>query len=246
MYVVTKRAGFMALMSFALAAAAGAEPVEVDLLPVDNSAGGPELEGFTTTDIVLTIRDGYVGSQLFIELEQGTIFQHPEGGTTAPNPGLVQLFPPVEFDTYIANGSHSTNGAFDPFIVIGAAVNLADRGSRPLTFSESLVDVAWAADPSNAPDNEEDFVTARITLSNDARGQWLYLASGGGHWAVIAPDTHPIFEEGGAPLVSGGFGVIQGGELHLQSVVPEPATLGLLAATMVVGIPLLLFRRAAW
>ena len=70
MLKLTMRIGLSVILVGCGTVAARAIPIEVDLTPVDNSPGGPELEGFTTTDVVLTIPGIHTGSQMLIELEQ--------------------------------------------------------------------------------------------------------------------------------------------------------------------------------
>jgi hypothetical protein len=215
---------------------ARAIPIEVSLVPVDNSSGGVELNGFTTTDIVLTIPGLHTGSQMLIELEQGSIFQHSLGDTTPPSSGAVELFPALGFDTYLAFGNHSSSGPYGAFNAFGAAIDLR-RGARPLAFNETLVDVAWGpAAGGNLPNNTDGFVAARVTLSEDAVGRWLYLASSIDEFTVIAPEDYPIPQT--TPIVRAGSGLIRSGQLHLVVAVPEPASLGLVCAAGLASLAL--------
>jgi hypothetical protein len=232
---IMMRMWLIGLMCCCLENVGRAVPIEVNLVPVDNSAGGPELAGFTTTDIVLTIPDVHTGSQLFIELERGTIYQHPMGTEMVPNPGAVDLVPALAFDTYVAYGSQFGK-PFGNYSAFGAAVNIDQRVlPRPLTFDESLIDVAWGPTAGgDLPQNTDGFLAARITLSDDASGQWVYLASTFDEFTVIAPEDNPVFSDD-MFVISAGTGVIRSGELRIAARVPEPATIGLVASLFAAG-----------
>lgn len=235
------RIGLVVLMSCGLAASTAAIPVEVNLVPVDNSAGGDELEGFTTTDIILNIPGRLTGSQMLIELERGSIYQHSLGADLPPAAAVVELEPALAFDTFVAYGGPTAGSRYAPFGIYGEAPNLDRNGS--FIFSESQIHVAWGATSGDdIPEETSDFLIARVTLSEDAEGQWLYLASSGMEYTVVAPEGHPVLDEahgnGGALPTFAGSGAIRSGQLQLHTVVPEPGTLGLLGAAVAAGFAL--------
>lgn len=89
----------------------------------------------------------------------------------------------------------------------GGAVDLGAPAAA--VFSAAAINQAWNPSPGVVVVDRTDFVTARISLSDDAQGTWAYLASAGGE---IKKYQGPQY------LVVDG---------HL---VPEPATLSVMGA----------------
>ena len=167
---------------------------------VDNTSGGVNLDGFVTSDINIDFTGQWTGSQLIINLDSGSFYRDAIGNAdgSAPNPVLFSTFPSLEFDTYVIG--NPGGGAID--LVGGVA-----SATFPTSGSTTL-DQAWNSAAGVAIIDQSDFLTARITLSDDATGTWSYLASVDGDLTKIEGNT------------------ITNGSL---TVVPEPASLALLS-----------------
>ena len=90
---------------FAFSASANAQVTASKSIQVDNSAGGTALDGFVTNDIQVSFNGQWTGSQLIIELTEGSIYQDGFGGTVPPNnQAFFGLVPSAEFDTIVSSG----------------------------------------------------------------------------------------------------------------------------------------------
>jgi hypothetical protein len=203
---------------------AHAQATNLRIEPVDNSAGGAALDGYVTTDLFIDFTGSYNGSQMLIELEQGTIYQDPLGGNIPPAIGVADLFPSSGFDTFVALGTPTLPGPFGQPNPFGGAINLF--GEATLQFDEARINAAWTTQGGAIFSNQADFLSARVTLSEDARGTWSYFASSNGQWTAIATDGG--VRTGMTPVVYEGHGVIEAG--HLRIVIPEPSTVWLAIA----------------
>jgi hypothetical protein len=179
---------------------AHAQPV----VTIDHVDPGATLPGHWSNDIKIATTGQYTGSQLWIVLTEGTIYQDAQGTQVAPSDFFIGLIPTLEFDSYFTNGGLTSdttpNGA--PGIG-GGAINIGGGGAAiesPTEISQAWNDAPGAPDPINI----SDYYTARVTLSDNAVGTWAYLASDG------------VFSEP--------FGDVVGGKM-LTGVIPEPSTL---------------------
>ena len=141
-----------------------------------------------TNDLSIDFRGKYTGSQLLIELTAGSIYQNFNGGDTAPEALLFTIDPLVEFDSFVTNDSEVAGGLWGGFALGGGAANFS--GSRHKQFDTSGVDVSWFPAAGSLIFDQSDFLTARITLSDDAEGTWSYMASANGTFGVV--DSMPI------------------------------------------------------
>ncbi len=220
--VVLLVAGTAALLA---AAPAGAglmlsfKPVPIPdgiLLDPDGDAGPePALDNthWNCYDIQVEQSDGddWTNAAMQIELLAGQFFQHELGGNVTPNPALFGLAPELAFDTFVSRPSPVPPDAdFNPDapLVPGGATVFGDP---VLEFSTQRLNISWG-DTDDSGDHGP-WTIARITISeNEAAEGIVQLAAFHGEsepLVVLEPDEWRI----------------EGGQL-----VPEPATLGLLAA----------------
>ncbi len=142
--------------------------INIDLVEVDNSAN-PILNGFRTFDLIITTTSQWTTSAMFLELEQGSVYQDALGaGFNAPDPAQIGLGG-LEFDTYYALPDVGQgNGATD----VG--------GTQTFPADTVGIDRSWGT-----PQNQFDFaglsssgtqLAMRVTLSDDAVGTWSFGA----------------------------------------------------------------------
>ena len=186
-------------------------PAAVTLIDVVSFAPA-QPTNHVVNDIEIDFTGQYTGSQLLLTLTSGAIYQDPSfDSATAPLPGLVSAFPVVAFDSFFAQGSLTDSGPFGNPNVGGGAVNLG--GNSTASISASTINQAWNPAGGQVIVNQANFVTARITLSNDATGTFSYLASDG-----------QVSIVGGA--ISNG----------VMTAVPEPGAAQFMSTALLVGI----------
>ena len=137
----------------------GAGTMSVDIVEVDNSSGGSELDGFRTFDLIMTTDVDWVSTLVRLVPDQpGSIYQHAMGGEVTPNPNGYDLFPALEFDTYFMHDQWSTNG-----------YGLAPPGLDPVVFDDNEIElIMFNADF----DDIGTFPLVRITIAANATGWW--------------------------------------------------------------------------
>jgi hypothetical protein len=137
------------------------------------------LPNFTVNDVLLDFTGNLRGQQLILELTAGSIYQSASNpGVGRPSDALIDLFPEAEYDTYVTIGRRSDPpGGLQPILIVGGAVDLQPGSS--LKFDTEGLNVAWAPGTGIDISEGQDFQTARITLSNDARGILSYFGSTG-------------------------------------------------------------------
>ncbi len=171
---------------------------------------------FTTNDLLIDFTGRYLGSQVVVSLNAGTIHQETLGGAgfdVAVSAGVREMFPALEADTFFSNGGAGGRPSFgDPFIV-GGPVNLAPDQSARLQTPTQLA-AAWAVTPDTVIEDQTDFRTLRLSLSDDAEGSIQYFASAGGEFFYTLAGSGA----GQAPTYE-----IRGGKVVPAAVVPEPA-----------------------
>lgn len=168
--------GVVALpLLLAVAAAAQAGVVSVDSVLVPQAV----LPGHTVNDIVLDFEGNLRGQQMILSLSAGSIYQDSFGTNTAPNGALFPVFASSEYDTYVTIGGRRSDGAVppasQPVLVVGGAVNL--QPGAELKFDTAGLNVAWAPGTGVDVPSGLDYITSRITLTNDAQGTLLYFGS---------------------------------------------------------------------
>ena len=167
------------VLGFAISAQAGVTNVAV--VQVDNSAGGAELDGFVTNDILIDFEGQYTGSQLFLDSGQPQgIYQNGiNAGKGAPSVGLAIAIPAVGFDTFIAQGTPTSDGPAGNPSAGGGAVDLGQDAAA--VFDTSIINQAWnPAGGQTGTTDQSNFLIARVTLRNDVTTPTFLLASAGG------------------------------------------------------------------
>jgi hypothetical protein len=159
----------LAVLSFAAMTLRGeAQVTDFRLEQIDNSSGGPALEGFVTNNLVIDFNGLYTGSQILLELERGSIYQDPFGSDNPPNADTISMSPSVAFDTFLTLGAATAPGPYGPANVLGGAVNL--RGERTISLETDRINAAWGPPGGAGIRDQTGFLTARSTLSDNAVG----------------------------------------------------------------------------
>jgi len=141
----------------------------------NNSFDNGVVPDTVTNDLSIDFTGQYTGSQLRIELTQGSIYQHPFGGTTPPNEALLSVFPELAYDSFVARGSAVSGSPLGEPAIHGGAVNLGATAAAVFDSAEINQHVGPLSDIGIF--DQSDFLTYRITLSSDAIGTWSYLSS---------------------------------------------------------------------
>lgn len=160
-----------------LRVAVGPLCVAAMVLVSPNAAGqvtGLSIESFPCPHdgslIVNQMRIDFTGSlgaqQLFMELDSGSVYQHPSGTDGPPDLALIGITPELECDSFVA----PQDG-----LVFGGAVNLG--GPTAAVFGPDEISIAWAPGVGVDIVDGSDFLVAQITLTDDAQGRWSFFSA---------------------------------------------------------------------
>ena len=151
--------------------------------------GSPVIDGasYNTFEMRVTADEAdWTDSRLEIELQSGSIYQHPFGGLTRPHPDLVAVYPDLGFDTYVTVPN-------DGDVTFFGAIKMTD----------TMLAVQWGDDVDTGLGT---WTVARITLSADANGpvsgiSYQFgtrpMADAGGPYS-IAPGDALLLDAGGS------------------------------------------------
>lgn len=133
------------------------------------------LNGALSLELYIDFEGQLGAQQLFIELYDGEILDHPTGSNTASPAAFLSLIPSLQGDTYVTTGGRTNETSIDT-LVVGGAVNLSGA-SKELTFSPTELSVAWAPAPGRRVRDQTDFLVAKISLSHDAHGAFHHVGT---------------------------------------------------------------------
>lgn len=141
--------------------------INLEVVEIDNSVN-PLLNGFRTFDLIITTDHQWTTSAIFLELDQGLIYQAPILGAGFQPPPVGIHLPVLEFDTYYGVPN------------FGQGNEATDIGGPLNWFPPDTVGInqSWGS-PQSQFDQAELFSSgtqraARITLSEDAVGTWSF------------------------------------------------------------------------
>ena len=132
-----------------------------------------------TNDIVIDFEADPLGlsfQQMILELSQGSVFQQATfGNNVPPNGALLPTFPDLAYDTFVSMGGAIAADSRE-ILEVGGAVNIAPGAAKK--FDTEGLNITWApATGVVIGDATTDFITARISLSNDAVGTFRYIGA---------------------------------------------------------------------
>ena len=157
------------------------DPLTLELAQTDNTSGGAALDGFVTNDLLVNTAGRLLSFQMFLFLEEGSIYQDPFGTDLPPTKLAVEaVAPSLAYDTFLAVGSPYANGDYGISGPYGKAVDLPhprDGAPGKPVIDEQEIDIAWGTTPGEEVTGVEDFLLSRLTLSDDARGHWSFVSS---------------------------------------------------------------------
>lgn len=187
----------------------------VDNIQVTSRLLGPELPGYTSHEFRIDFTGQLTGFQVYAPLETGSFYHDPNWSGPVPNNGfgdaIRSLFPTAAYDTFLTFGFPAESGTN----VAGGAVNLG--GASAPTDGQQLIDLAVYVSPGTVISDRQDFLVAQLTVTDDAAGDMLFLASAGDELSeIVSIDLH---------------------ELNVAAA-PEPGA----AMLLVAGVPLLVRR----
>jgi len=158
------------------------------------------LTGYVTQDLVVTTDSDWLGAQMIVQPDAtGLIYQDAMGNTNPQSPN------PAFFDAFptLEFDTYVTNSVLGESVSTTGAVDLG--GPATAIFDENELSIAWYTD---ATDQIGTLTLARVTLADTANGTWKFLAT-------AFPAEGPRVELLDGTIVDG--------------VIPEPATMGILA-----------------
>ena len=187
----------------------------IDFVQVDK---GALLPGYTTWDITVDFEGQLLSSQILTALTPGSIYQDAAGTNKAPQQLFVGLIPTLAYDTFVAMGGPTLETGAGAYSTTGGAVDLG--GNATAVFDANQLNQNWFPDAGVSIIGGDDFLVARLTLSDSAEGSLSFTTAAG-----TAANRVFVFD---VPVVGG-------------QVVPEPTSLALLS---LVGVALVGRRRA--
>lgn len=165
---LTRFAAAFAICVFtaSLASAAG--------IRVEQTPGGPA--GFVMNDVFIDAPAGdRIGAlQTLLTLSSGSIFQFTTvPSDVRPSAGIIGAFPDAAFDTFVAAGQ-AVDGATP--LIFGASDKLGGPGGPADLSGNSRLDATFSPAAGQNTLDAQNFLAARITLSEDAMGDFAFLA----------------------------------------------------------------------
>ena len=110
-----------------------------------------------------------------MQLGGNQIYQDVVGSDFPPNPAFVDIFPSLEFDTFVALGSSVYDGN-NPNIYGGAG----DLGGNPVAnIDTNEINATWGPGGGVLIEDQAGFLVARLTLADTANGSILFFGSSG-------------------------------------------------------------------
>ena len=174
--------------------------VDFKLEHPDNSG---ELVGYVTTDFIFTTSTDWLVAVLWVTPDaSGQIYQDAEGTDRSPRSNVVEIFPTLEWDTFLSDGSAIDGGTPSVPSTVFPEIGL----NVPPIFDTNEVLISYYTMATN---NVGDLMLARVTLANTTQGTWRFMA-----FAVEGGPAVPVIDVSGE--ITNGY-------------IPEPTTLTLLA-----------------
>ncbi|TWT46604.1 hypothetical protein [Botrimarina hoheduenensis] len=136
----------------------------------------PGLPGHNTYDLQIGFSGQLGVQQLYVRLVEGSIYNNtPFGSALPPSSALLAIVPELQFDTFVATGGlTSTTSA--PTLILGGGTNAGGGAALDMTSTDRL-SAAWSPAVGTTVTNQNDYTIARLTLSDDARGELLYFGT---------------------------------------------------------------------
>lgn len=134
-----------------------------------------EVPGFVVNDILVDFTTNIRGQAMIVELTSGSIYQDMFGGNTAPNGAFLPTFPALAFDTFVTMGG-LTSGDSEAVLESSLAPANIDP-AVPFRFDNGGLALTWAPGTGVNVGDTNGYLTARVTLSEDAQGTIRYFGT---------------------------------------------------------------------
>ncbi|MEM1027222.1 MAG: hypothetical protein AAGJ38_03985 [Planctomycetota bacterium] len=164
-------------------------------------------EPLVLNDLLLSFEGDYIGSQLIVELDAGSIYQHPYGVApfNPPAASAIESVSSITSDTYFAHGPDGQTGYRNPFIV-GGPVNI-DHDQVSILQTPTQLAIAWSRPPGQDINNQNDFRVFRLALTPEASGSFTFFTITqdgfyGDEYLTSAPDRPHFVVEAGHVVAS--------------------------------------------
>lgn len=211
--------GWPIVCVLAIGLATSAQAGSIDIVPIPPS---PLLPNTTTHDILLDSDPGeFIGaSEIYLQLVTGSVLYAVGGAIPlAPTAADIIISPPREYLTFLACGSSISPPACS---VVGASQNLGSPNTGgPAVFAPATLDAIWGPALGQDTSGVVDWLTARITMTDNAAGFVRYRTNFFGN----GPQTLDL------PIYRGIIGI------------PEPAN-ACLCAVAILGVTVAMRRRS--
>ncbi len=216
------------LLILALALTAHPAWAQVSNFRVDTTTGATGNGAVVSNVLSIDFVNIYSGSQILVELTSGRVNQEtfdilgaPVNPDTAPSRFVLDNFPNVNFDTYIAQGDVAGDGpnARGPAALGGGAINIRIDEITAVFNDATKISQSFNPAGSEVEYDFTGFVVARLSFTADANGTFTYFGA-----ASHSPTAFFFTREGG---VIGGADLY---EIRNGAIVPvpEPALAALL------------------
>lgn len=154
-----------------VASSANAAVVDVTAVQVAQT----EVPNVVVNDILVDFTTNIRGQAMIVELTNGTVHQDAVGGNTAPNSAFLGTFPALAFDTFVTMGGATMQ---DSQAILESGLQPANIDPAvPFQFDDMGLALTWAPGTGVNVADMNDFLTARIALSDDATGTIRYFGT---------------------------------------------------------------------
>ncbi|MEM8783248.1 MAG: hypothetical protein AAGE65_10400 [Planctomycetota bacterium] len=137
--------------------------------------------GFNTFDVYIDFEGEYSGTQILAYANTGYFFTPSGGSDGPPTEFVLSLVPEVAFDTFFAQGglTHETTVGTLTIGAGGGPVNIDPELTNSVVTS-TRIEIQYNPSGADFIADRKNFLIARITISDDFNGSFLFFSSANG------------------------------------------------------------------